>query len=74
MIPAPIAAPRGRTTFAVESTDPRGAAMAYAKRLVREQGVRLRHVNYRRGPDGVLMVSAPGCLTIRFTTPEVDEV
>lgn len=57
-------------TYTVETATPRATAMAYAKRLVRLHQVPLRQVNYRRGPDGVIMVSAPGHPALRFAIPE----
>ena len=71
--PVPTAAVRSPTpaisTITVETEQPRVGAMAYAKRLIREHGLRLSQVNYRRGPDGVLVVSAPGHSHVRFAVP-----
>jgi hypothetical protein len=60
-----------RTTYTVETPTPRATAMAYSKRLVRLHGVPLRQVNYRRGPDGVIMVTAPGHPALRFSRLEI---
>jgi pyruvate/2-oxoglutarate dehydrogenase complex dihydrolipoamide acyltransferase (E2) component len=59
-----------KTTYTVETPTPRATAMAYSKRLVRLHGVPLRQVNYRRGPDGVIMVTAPQHPTLRFSRLE----
>jgi pyruvate/2-oxoglutarate dehydrogenase complex dihydrolipoamide acyltransferase (E2) component len=73
MLSAATMAPRTGATYTIETERPRASAMAYAKRLVREHGVALRDINYRRGPDGVLMVSGPACPSIRFEQLVIEE-
>lgn len=65
-----VEAQTGAEIYTHVTAEPRATAMAYAKHLVRNQGVALRTINYRRGPDGVIAVSAPGSLGMRFPTPE----
>jgi hypothetical protein len=64
-----LTAAPGVSLYTLATTEPRAAAMAYAKHLVREQGVRLSTINYRRAPDGVITVTAPGTVGMRFPTP-----
>jgi hypothetical protein len=63
---ATMPARTSQNTFTIETDRPRASAMAYARFLVRQRGVALSSINYRRGPDGVLMVSAPESPTLRF--------
>ena len=58
-------------TYTIDTTAPRDTAMSYAKRLLRLHGVRLSHINFRRGPDGAHLVSAPGHPTLRFRQPDL---
>ena len=58
-------------TYTIDTTSPRDTAMGYAKRLLRLHGVRLSQINFRRGPDGAHLVSAPGHPTLRFSHPEL---
>jgi hypothetical protein len=67
---APIA--DGLATETIETESPRAAAMTYAKQLVRREGVALGMINYRRGPDGAIVVSVLGRATRRFVTPTFD--
>jgi hypothetical protein len=64
-----LTAAPGLSLYTLVTAEPRAAAMAYAKHLVREQGVRLSAINYRRAPDGVITVTAPGAVGMRFPTP-----
>jgi hypothetical protein len=65
-------APSRATTFTLETAAPRATAMDYARQLIRRDGVALRDVNFRRSPDGSIMVGAPGCVTLRFVLPGHD--
>ena len=61
-------------TLTIQTPAPRTTALAHARSLVRRHQVPLHRINYRRAPDGTLMVSAPGHRAIRFTLPTSHEL